>query len=173
MSLSIRHLFVSAGHNFFGRHGQPAGDHPIIEVGRVECVAGKGLIGDRFFNYKPDYKGQITLFAWEVYQELREDPRFADASPAALRRNAIVEGFDLNALIGKRFWLQGIELKGTEECRPCYWMDRVIGPGAETWLKGRGGLRCKILNDGVLTATKASASAGFERAVGPLHHQAL
>ena len=74
----------------------------------------------------------------------------ATISPPRLRRNVIVEGADLSALIGQRFTLQGIELEGTEECRPCYWMDQAIGEGAETWLKGRGGLRCRILTDGVL-----------------------
>jgi hypothetical protein len=29
-------------------------------------------------------------------------------------------------------------------------MDRVLAPGAEAWLKGRGGLRAKILSDGWL-----------------------
>lgn len=48
---------------------------------------------------------------------------------------------DLNRLIGQRFSLQGIEFEGVEECRPCYWMDQAIAPGAENYLKGHGGLR--------------------------------
>jgi hypothetical protein len=31
-------------------------------------------------------------------------------------------------------------------------MDEAIGPGAHDWLKGRGGLRCRILSDGWLKA---------------------
>jgi hypothetical protein len=29
-------------------------------------------------------------------------------------------------------------------------MDNAVAPGAEEWLKGRGGLRCRVLSDGVL-----------------------
>jgi MOSC domain-containing protein YiiM len=57
---------------------------------------------------------------------------------------------DLNELIGQDFEIQGVHFHGTEECRPCYWMDRAIAPGAEEFLKGRGGLRAKILTDGQL-----------------------
>jgi MOSC domain-containing protein YiiM len=146
----IRHIFISPGHNYFGHHEQPAGKHGIEEVEEVECVAGQGLRGDRFFGYRSDYKGQLTLFSWEVYLALREAHSSGDTSPARLRRNIIVEGADLNALIGVEFELQGVRLFGAEECRPCYWMDQAIGAGAEEWMRGRGGLRCRILSDGWL-----------------------
>ena len=34
--------------------------------------------------------------------------------------------------------------------KPCYWMDEACAPGVENFLKGRGGLRCRILRGGVL-----------------------
>jgi MOSC domain-containing protein YiiM len=71
--------------------------------------------------------------------------------PSAVRRNAITEGVDLNQLIGTRFRLQVLEFEGICECKPCYWMDRAIGPGAENLLSGQGGLRARILRDGTLT----------------------
>jgi MOSC domain-containing protein YiiM len=148
--IRIEHLFVSPGHNFFGHHGRPAGRHPIIAVETIECVAGRGLRGDRFFDYKPDYKGQITFFAMEVFDALRRELSLPGAQPQATRRNAFVRGSDLSELIGKRFELQGVWFEGTEESKPCYWMNSALGPGAEDWLKGRGGLRCRILTDGVL-----------------------
>lgn len=150
LHVRIRHIFISPGHNFFGHHGKPPGRHRIEEVEFVECVAGQGLRGDRFFGYKQDYKGQITLFEWEIFERLRAACGDADVSPARLRRNVIVEGVDLNAFIGQEFELQGVRLSGSEECRPCYWMDQAIGNGAEEWLRGRGGLRCRILTDGWL-----------------------
>ena len=54
--------------------------------------------------------------------------------------------------VGKRFRFQGVEFEGTEECKPCYWMDEAVAPGAEEFLKAnfRGGLRARILSDGVL-----------------------
>jgi len=36
-------------------------------------------------------------------------------------------------------------------------MDRAIAPGAEKFLKGRGGLRAKILSDGELRSTSRVA----------------
>jgi MOSC domain-containing protein YiiM len=146
----IRHIYISPGHNYFGHHEKPPGRHPIEEVATVECVAGQGLVGDRFFGFKSNYKGQITFFEWAVFEELRKLHNKPNASPAHLRRNVIVDGADLDALIGKQFTLQGVEFEGAEECRPCYWMDQAIGAGAEDWLRGRGGLRCRILTDGNL-----------------------
>ncbi len=122
----------------------------MVEVEAIECCAGRGIRGDRFFDYKPDYKGQITFFAWEDLELLWSELDVIDRDPAATRRNVIVEGVDLPALIGKEFEWQGVRFRGSEECRPCYWMDRAIVPGAEAWLRGRGGLRARILSDGVL-----------------------
>lgn len=146
----IRHLFLSPGHNYFGHHGGPAGEHPIEARAELHCLAGRGIEGDRFLDYKENYKGQLTLFSWEVFQALVKHLALPEASPALLRRNCIIEGLELPPLIGTRFTLQGVELEGVEECRPCYWMDQAFAPGAEEWLKGRGGLRCRILSEGTL-----------------------
>ncbi len=153
IALVIHRIFVSDGHSYVGRHGLGSAGFRIREVPAVECVAGRGLRGDRYFDHKPDYKGQVTLFALEVFDELRRSLNVPDAQPAALRRNVLVSGLDLNALIGQEFELQGVRLFGSEECRPCYWMDEAIAPGADAWLRGRGGLRCRILSDGWLRAT--------------------
>ena len=47
--IRVEHLFISPGHNFFGHHGQPAGEHPTLSVEEIECVAGRGIRGDRFY----------------------------------------------------------------------------------------------------------------------------
>ena len=148
-AVEVLHLYISAGHNYFGHHEKPPGENLIVEVDEVRCVAGQGIEGDRFFGYKKNYKGQITFFAWEVYEKLCEQLGLRP-SPQVLRRNVITRGTDLNSLIGKRFELQGVEFEGTEECRPCYWMDQAFGEGANEALKGFGGLRARILTSGVL-----------------------
>jgi MOSC domain-containing protein YiiM len=148
--MRVCHLFISPGHNFFGHHGQPAGEHPLVAVQQIECVAGRGIRGDRFFDFKVDYKGQITFFSLEVIEALRRELHLPHAQPGSSRRNVFVRGVDLNTLIGKQFELQGVRFEGVEECRPCQWMDQALGPGAEHWLRGRAGLRCRILTDGVL-----------------------
>lgn len=147
---SIRHIFISPGHNFFGRHGQPAGEHPAIDVRAVKCRAGFGLEGDRFYGYRPGYKGQVTFFAWETLLAAREKFGLPALLPAVFRRNVVVEGLDLNGMLERRFTLGGVEFEGTGEARPCHWMNAAVAPGAEDWLMGRGGLRAKVLSDGAL-----------------------
>jgi MOSC domain-containing protein YiiM len=148
--LRVEYLYLSPGHNYFGHHGRAPDAHPMVAVEQVECVAGRGLRGDRFFDYKPDYKGQITFFAGEIYDELCIAHAVHDREPWAFRRNVITRGVDLNTLIGQEFTIQGVRFLATSECTPCYWMERAFAPGTEAALKGRGGLRAKILTDGVL-----------------------
>ena len=146
----VQQLFISPGHNFFGHHNQDPGAHPLIEVDAIECVAGRGIRGDRFFDYRADYKGQITFLSVEVFRDVCNLLRVDDMSPGAARRNVVTSGLDLNSMVGRKFTIQGVEFEGVCECKPCYWMDRAIGPGAEEALQGRGGLRARILNNGTL-----------------------
>jgi len=146
----IRHIFISPKHNFFGHKGQAPGETPMVELDEVECVAGRGLVGDRFFDFKPDYKGQSTFFAWENLLKMWDELGVTERVASVTRRNIISEGLDLNALIGAEFEIQGVRFLGTEECRPCSWMNDAVDPRAEAWMKGRGGLRAKILVGGVL-----------------------
>jgi MOSC domain-containing protein YiiM len=148
--IRVEQLFISPGHNYFGHHGQPAGENPVVAVERIECVAGRGLRGDRFFDFKDDYKGQVTFFAMEVLETLRSELNLPAAQPQATRRNVFVRGADLNSLIGQTFEIQGVRFAGVEESKPCHWMNAALGAGAEEWLGGRGGLRARILSDGSL-----------------------
>lgn len=162
MTSRIRHLYLSPGHNYFGRHGKSAEKHPVVEVDRLKCIAGKGIEGDRFCGYENDYKGQITFFAWEAFAVFSKMLNLEEEkTPADTRRNVITEGIDLDGWIGKEFELQGVLFEGVEECRPCYWMDAAFRPGAEAALKGRGGLRAKILTDGVLLRGAAGSVSGI------------
>ena len=125
----------------------------MIEVPMIQCVAGRGIRGDRYFDFKSDYKGQVTFFSLQVFNELCDALHIHASSPAVARRNVMIRGRDLNELIGQDFDIQGVGFHGMEECRPCYWMNGAIASGAHEFLKGRGGLRAKILCDGVLRST--------------------
>jgi MOSC domain-containing protein YiiM len=164
--VTVRHIFISSGHNFFGRYGQPAGTHATVDVRSVRCCAGRGLEGDRFYGYRPDYNGQVTFFAWEVYQAAKQEFAVPQLKPEAFRRNVIVEAMPLNELIGTRFTLAGVDFEGVSESKPCHWMDGVVAPGAEKWLRGHGGLRAKILTDGVLQCGPADLYAHGLLALG-------
>jgi MOSC domain-containing protein YiiM len=144
----VLRIFISPGHNFFGHHGKPVGQHRADSVDSARCIADSGIVGDRFFGYKPDYKGQITLFERETFDGLAKALGVFDRGPEVLRRNVITQDVRLRDLIGREFYLGGVRLLGREECRPCYWMDRAFGPGAEAFLIGQGGLRAAILSNG-------------------------
>ena len=151
----IRQIFISPGHNYFGHHGRAPDDFPLVEVQQVECVAGHGIRGDRFYDYRDEYKGQITFFSLEVFDRLAQHLGLTNKSPAALRRNVIVSGVELNDLIGEEFSIQGVRLRGMVHCKPCYWLDQAVAPGTEKFLQGNGGLRAQILSDGVIAVGDA------------------
>jgi MOSC domain-containing protein YiiM len=159
-SPQIVHLYVSPGHNYFGRHGKPAGAHATEERSVVHCVAGRGIEGDRFFDYKADYKGQVTFFAAEVHERLAEMLGVVGKPVSVFRRNVVTRGLDLKALEQETFELGGVVFQGMGECKPCYWMDTAFGPGAEAALRGDGGLRAKILTSGSLAVGPVPIQTG-------------
>lgn len=151
----IRQIFISPGHNYFGHHGRAPDNFPLMEVAQIECVAGSGIRGDRFYDYRDDYKGQITFFSLEIFEKLAKRFGLTDKSAGNLRRNVIVSGVNLNDLIGEEFSIQGVRLRGTAHCKPCYWMNQAVASGAEEFLRGNGGLRAQILTDGVIAVGDA------------------
>jgi len=145
-------IWISPGNDFRGHHGAERGTHGITSVAQIECVAGMGLRGDRYFGYKADFKGQVTFFDAAAVDAVRQQFKRPDQSSGEFRRNFIVRGVDLSAWVGQRFRFQGVEFEGSEECKPCYWMDEAVAPGVEEFLKThfRGGLRARVLSDGTL-----------------------
>jgi MOSC domain-containing protein YiiM len=154
----IRQIFISPGHNFVGHYGQPPGTFPLVEVLEVECVAGRGLRGDRYLDFRENYKGQITFFPFEVFEKLCAHFDIHDKPASVLRRNLIVSGVDLLSLIGREFEIQGVKFRGTQHCAPCEWMNLAFAPGAEQFLKDNAGLRAQILSDGMITVGEAPLS---------------
>jgi MOSC domain-containing protein YiiM len=148
--MQIAHLYRSPGHNYFGHHGRESSDHEVEACSAVQCLAGRGIEGDRFLDYKGNYKGQITFFEIETYEMLCQKLGVHNKSPGAFRRNVVTRGVSLSGLIGQEFEVQGVRFLGVEESKPCYWMNEAFGPGAEAAMKGLGGLRAKILSNGVL-----------------------
>lgn len=151
MRIAIEELLISPGHDFYGRHGKGRLQHGIEECSELELVAGKGIVGDRFYDYKEDYKGQVTFFEAETWEAVKAEFDLPELTASAFRRNVVVRGVALSELIGKRFTIGELAFEGTQEAAPCYWMDEACAPGAEEFLKGRGGLRCRIVAGGQLS----------------------
>ncbi len=145
-------IYVSPGHDYWGRRGEGRLQHGIRRMDEVECVAGMGLRGDRYFGYRPDFKGQVTFFESGVVEEIRERSKLPKLPASVFRRNLIVRGVRLKDWLGKRFEFQGLLFEGSQECKPCQWMDRVVEDGTEDFMKEgfRGGLRAKVITTGIL-----------------------
>lgn len=152
MEAELVHIYISAGHDYWGRQGEGRLQSGISGVAEVECVAGMGLRGDRYFGYRPDFNGQVTFFDDRVVEEIRRRFRLPKLPASVFRRNLIVRGANLREWLGRRFRFQGMVFEGSQECKPCHWMDRAVAPGTEEFMRAefRGGLRAKILTGGTL-----------------------
>jgi MOSC domain-containing protein YiiM len=154
MKCQIEHIFISQDHNFVGHFNSEPGQNPTIRKESVKLISGKGIEGDRYSIRESDHRKQITFFDMDVADKLTVHAK-KPISPDSVRRNVFVRGLNLPDLVGKRFALQDIEFVGVDACPPCQWMDVAVGPGTKELLEGSGGLRARILNDGVLSVGEA------------------
>jgi MOSC domain-containing protein YiiM len=122
-------------------HGLPA---PVPSV-RVE--AGHGIAGEYHWSATPEPGQSLTLIAAEALEGLREDTGI-ELSHEASRRNVLTRGIDLNALVGRRFTVGGVECVGTELCEPCNTLAKLTERGVLRGLVHRGGLRADIVAGG-------------------------
>jgi MOSC domain-containing protein YiiM len=124
-------------------------------VESVEAIAGKGLVGDRYFlktgtySQKSGPDREVTLIEIEALEALaREyDTRL---EPAQARRNLVTCGVPLNHLVGQEFSVGEAVLRGIRLCEPCGHLEKLTIAGVEKGLRHRGGLRAQILRGGTL-----------------------
>lgn len=164
--IALEHIYISPGHNYFGRPKDGPGTHATPDVDEVLACAGLGLMGDRYFGVAAHFDAQVSLLAAEVLDALGESLGLAAIDPAAPRRNILTRGVNLNQLIGQEFAIEArgetVHLLGAKPCSPCAWMDAALGPGAHAFLRGRGGLRARILTDGTLHRGPAQLHTDIE-----------
>lgn len=116
-------------------------------VERVRAIAGKGLEGNRYFFDEAPPGRALTLIAVEAIDAFREETGIP-LSAAESRRNVLVSGIDVNALVGKRFRIGDVECAGVELCEPCTHLESVTHPGVLKGMVHRAGLNVDILSDG-------------------------
>ena len=90
------------------------------------------------------------MIAAEVVEDLTA--RDARLDFASTRRNVLTRGIDVNALVGRDFFIGGVHCRGLRLAEPCAHLERLQGPGLLRPLIHRGGLRVDILTDGDITA---------------------
>jgi MOSC domain-containing protein YiiM len=152
--VEILHLLVSPAHAYFGRAREGAADVPTTDADQATLVAGKGIIGDRFFGKAAHMDAAVTVFAGEALEAVAAELGTAPLDPLLTRRNIVVRGAQLAPLLGHEFALESggglVRLKAGRPAHPCAWMDEMLAPGAHKAMRGRGGVRCQVLSDGVL-----------------------
>ena len=152
--VEVLHLLVSPQHAYFGRAKDGAADVPTTDADRVDVVAGKGIVGDRFFGKAAHMDAAVTLFAVEGLEAIAAELGEGPFDPLLTRRNVVLRGAQLAPLLGEEFVLESggdaVRLRAGRPANPCAWMDRVLAPGAHAAMRGRGGVRCQPLSDGVL-----------------------
>jgi MOSC domain-containing protein YiiM len=135
-------------------HIGPEAERPMLEVDAVEAEAGRGLVGDRYFDGTGTYSDssksdgrEVTLIASEALEAMeRESGIRLDARES--RRNILTRGIDLDELIGRRFRIGPVVCFGIERCDPCAHLQSLTRPGVLRGLVHRGGLRADIVEGG-------------------------
>ncbi len=93
--------------------------------------------------------GQITLIESEAFDMVSGKLGY-EVPAGASRRQIVVKGIVLNELIGKRLRLGAVLVQVVDRCKPCNNMEVMIGPGAKEAMNDKGGVRCRIIEGGVL-----------------------
>ncbi|WP_314326546.1 MOSC domain-containing protein [Paenarthrobacter ilicis] len=152
--VEVVHLLVSPAHAYFGRAREGAADVPTTDAEQAELVAGKGIVGDRFFGKAAHMDAAVTLFAMEALESIAAELDAGPFDPLLTRRNVILRGVELAPLLGKEFVIESLEdevrLKAGRPAHPCAWMDQMLAPGAHKAMRGRGGVRCQVIAGGLL-----------------------
>jgi MOSC domain-containing protein YiiM len=121
----------------------------------VTAVAGRGLEGDRYydglgsFSAKPGTGRQVTMIETEAVAGARAE-NGVGITDMETRRNIVTAGVALNHLVGHEFRVGAAHLRGVRLCEPCVTLEQLTEAGAREALVHRGGLRCDIVEGGVI-----------------------
>jgi MOSC domain-containing protein YiiM len=93
---------------------------PVHQVQAARAAARRGLQGDRYATGAGTFASgrpgsTLTLIDAAVLDELAAER----GAPVDHRRNVVVRGTDLNALVGRTFTLGDLVCEGRRLCEPC------------------------------------------------------
>jgi MOSC domain-containing protein YiiM len=117
----------------------------------ASLVPGKGIVGDRYFldANRPSPDCEVSFIESEnidAYNRAHPN-RIEYWQP---RRNVLTQWVDLNALVGKVFHVGECAFEGIMPCEPCALFQKRTSPNALKWFLGKGGLRARILSQGMI-----------------------
>ena len=126
-------------------HIRPPDSETPRSIEQAEAIAGKGLVGDRYFYPDGAKRGlALTLVEADVVAEV-------GLAPGETRRQLTVTGAGLNDLVGKRFRVGAVECYGVELCEPCLHLQSLTRPGIIKELVHRAGLNADIIVGGTIS----------------------
>jgi len=115
-------------------------------VDSVQLDPDLGLIGDHYQGRSK--QRQITLIQAE-HLEAIEKILQRDVQPADTRRNIVIKGINILALMNQRFQLgANVVLEATGHCHPCSRMEANLGPGGYQAMRGHGGMTAMVIRGG-------------------------
>ena len=134
----------------------PAKSQPLIDVAQVEAIAGRGLVGDRYYlgtgyySGKPGWGANVSLLAAEAIDAVNAG-HAQHFTGAMLRRNIVTRGIDVETLIGREFQLGTAVLRGLKRYPPCRHLAELCGaPELIRYLAYCGGIGAEVVASGVI-----------------------
>lgn len=141
----------------------PAAGEAMVPVPQIE-VRTDGVVGDRYARgtgfWQDRGDSPLTLIDAADVAAAADDLGVV-LDPLVLRRNVVVRGANLLAWQGRRFRLGEVVLEGDRPCDPCMYLERAVGvAGLKKALGGRGGLRVRVIEGGILRVGDCWQEAG-------------
>ncbi|NHC23038.1 sulfurase [Nocardioides sp. IC4_145] len=130
-------------------HVAPERHAPMEERAAIEVVAGRGVVGDRWFGTRHRH---VSVQSAEALAEAAADLG-RPVPPSATRRTVTVAGLDVPTEPGARLLVGGeggVLLEVVRVAAPCRIMETSMGPGGAAALRRRGGSIFRALSSGTI-----------------------
>jgi MOSC domain-containing protein YiiM len=127
-------------------HVAPERKAPMVAVDRIEVVAGRGVVGDRYFGTRHRHVSVQSLEELDEAAAARGGPVPASAT----RRTVTLDRGRVPTTPGARLTVGEVELEVVRKAAPCRVMETTVGPGAARAMHDRGGAVCRALTSGTI-----------------------
>ena len=121
---------------------------PVEVLEEVQAIPDRGLAEDHAAR-RAGGRRQVTLMQSEHLPVIGSLAKHAPR-PDLLRRNLVVSGINLRALVGQRFRVGAALFEGTGDCPPCRAMEAALGFGGCNAMTGMGGVTARVLGGGLI-----------------------
>lgn len=121
----------------------------ILQVDTAELLLNHGLVGDKA-GQKPGGIRQVTLIQAEYFPVMESLLNIDKISPVLLRRNIVISGLNLSALLRHRLKINDAVLEISGNCAPCKKMEELLGFGAFNAMRNHGGINAVVRKGGVI-----------------------